>query len=422
LGAIPRWQAAAGLAERDYGKATYWLGVAQWLGPSDPENALLAARVARHQGKGSELQKQLARAGALGADRERIEREEMLAIVAMGDLVDYESKLIDWMATAGPELPEICDAYVNGLAANGRFAEAGQVLSAWQKDFPNDARCDYRIGRIREHQEAYDKAEQHYRDAISKSERFYAAIFSLARVMQHQRRAEEALQQFTLCFAMPAPEAAKIEAAVALKALGRTDEARNMLLEVLKSGFERQQESYRAVEEQPEGFRAAAEYGRLESDAGNFKAAKPWLVAALDANPLDLTVRYALAVTQRGLGELDAAEANFEHVSKAREAMGAATALNERAQANRNDLEARFLLGKLILEHESERMGLYWIRSILPINPLYRPAHELLAEHYAQKASSEPHYQRLADYHRQQAALSPPTTTADTTPAEPSQP
>jgi tetratricopeptide (TPR) repeat protein len=346
----------------------------------------------------------------------------MLAVVASGELAEYESQLIEWMASAGPELPEICDAYVNGLAANGRFAEAGQVLSAWQKDFPRDPRCDYRIGRIREHQEAYDKAEQHYRDAIAKSQRFYAAIFSLARVMLHQRRAEEALEQFGLCFSMPAPEAAKIEAAVALKALGRTDEARNLLLEVLKAGFEQQQASYRAVEEKPEGFRAAAEYGRLESDAGNFKAAKPWLQAALDANPLDLTVRYSLAVTQRGLGELAAAEANFEHVRAAREAMGAATALNERAQADRNDLEARFLLGKLILEHESERMGLYWIRSILPINPLYRPAHELLAEHYAKKASSEPHYQRLADYHRQQADLSPAASPSEPASAEPQQP
>ncbi len=403
LSIIPRWQAKQALTAGAHGKAEYWLGIAQRLDRSSVENALLAARLARHRGDALEMQAQLARAGSLGADRQRIDREEMLALVQIGEVDEYESEVMSWLASPGDDAPEICDAYANGLAANGRFNDAMQVLAAWRSDFPDDPRCDYRIGRIHEHQEQYDKAEASYREAIAKSDDFYPAIFSLGRVLLHQRRADEALEQFGRCFAMENPQAAKIEAATALKALGRAEEARPLLKEVLEAGLELQNESYRSVEEQPEGFRAAAEYGRLESDAGNFADAKPWLLAAIEANPLDLTVRYSLAVAQRGLGEMDDAEANFERVRAAREAMGAATALNERAQANRNDLEARYLLGKLILENESERMGLYWIRSILPIDPNYRPAHQLLADYYAKQASTDPRFRRLSDYHRSKA-------------------
>lgn len=410
LATMPRWQAQRALFAGRLGVAEYWLGVAQRLDRNSEENALLAARLARHRGDALEMQAQLARAGGLGADRQRIDREEMLALVQAGEVAEYESKVMGWLESPGDDAPEICDAYANGLAANGRFNDAMQILAAWRSDFPNDPRCDYRIGRIHEHQEQYDKAEASYREAIAKADDFYPAIFSLGRVLLHQRRADEALEHFGQCFAMEYPQAAKIEAATALKALGRADEARPLLKEVLESGLELQNASYRSVEEQPEGFRAAAEYGRLESDAGNFSDAKPWLLAAIEANPLDLTVRYSLAVAQRGLGEMDAAEANFERVRAAREAMGAATALNERAQANRNDLEARYLLGKLILENESERMGLYWIRSIFPIDPDYRPAHQLLADYYAKQASSDPRFRRLSDYHRSKAETPPSTS------------
>jgi tetratricopeptide (TPR) repeat protein len=418
LAITPRAKAQQAIAGNHLDRAEYWLRWADRLSYRDSNNALLAARIARHRGEPAELKSQLQRAQAWGADRDRVERERMLALAQVGELDQVETQLVNWLVQPGSEADEISDAYANGLAATGRFAEAMNVLDAWRRDFPNDPRCDYRIGRIQEHREMYDDAEASYLKSLGKAADFYPARFSLGRVLLHQRRSEEALAQFEICMAMPHPQAAMVEAAVALKALGRADQARPLLLRVLENSREEIEASYRAVEEQPEGFRPAAEYGRLESDAGNFEAALPWLEAALEANPQDLTVRYSLGVTLRGLGKMDQAEGHFEHVRAARERMGAATALNSRIQADPTDLEARLRLGQLILENESERMGLYWVRSIFSYDPDYRPAHRILAEYYAGLAAENAKYAKLARYHRDRSELAPSqdTTTQEDQP------
>ncbi len=404
LGEFPRTWAQQAIVHHRFAEATEWLQWAQRLGPRDPRNALLAARIARQQGDLDELTFQLGQAGDWGADEEETSLERDLALAQAGELDVVEERLIARLASPNPDAAAISDSLANGLAAVGRFDEAASVLFAWRDDFPLDPRCDYRFGRIYEHQERYDEAEASYLRTLEKSPQFYPAMFSLGRVMMHQRRVEDALEQYRRCLTMENPAAAKIEMAVAYKSLGRGEEARVLLQEVLELGRSTQDESYRLVEENPEGFRAAAEYGRLEADAGNFELAKPWLRAALKDNPLDLTVRYSLGVTLRGLGDIEQAEAQFERVRAARDAMGVATALNERIKRDPADVEARFELGKLVLENESERIGLYWLRSIFAFDPDYLPAHALLADYYGRKLETEPDLRPLISYHRRRAA------------------
>ncbi|XZE52964.1 tetratricopeptide repeat protein [Planctomycetaceae bacterium SH139] len=404
LGALPRTWAQKEIVHHRFAAATEWLEWAQRLAPRDPRNALLAARIARHQGDLDALTFQLGQAGDWGADEEETALERDLALAQAGELDVVEERLIARLAGPNPDAAAISDSLANGLAAVGRFDEAASVLFAWRDDFSSDPRCDYRLGRIYEHQERYDEAEASYLRTLEKSPQFYPAIFSLGRVMMHQRRVEDALEQYRRCLAMENPAAAKIEMAVAYKSLGRGEEARELLQAVLELGRAAQTESYRRVDENPDGFRAAAEYGRLEADAGNFELAEPWLRAALKDNPLDLTVRYSLGVTLRGLGEIEQAEAQFERVRAARDAMGVANALNERIKRDPADVDARFELGQLVLEHESERIGLYWLRSIFAFDPDYQPAHALLADYYARKLAAEPDLRPLISYHRRRAA------------------
>lgn len=403
LATSPRRMAQNSLNRSRIDEAEYWLSWARQLSFRDPENALLAARVARYRGDPVELKAELRRATMFGASPEKIEQERILALAQVGQLEEIESDLGTWLVSGEYDAAEISNAYANGLAATGRFEEAMNVLVAWRSDFPNDPRCDFRIGRLEEHVEKYDAAEASYRRSLAIDPEFFPAAFSLGRVMLHQRRVEEALQQFQFCRQMSNPLAAKIESAVALKSLGRSGEARELLQDVLTNDEEEILASYRSVEEQPEGFRAAAEYGRLEADAGNFEDALPWLQAALKVNPLDLTVRYTYGVALRGLGKMQAAEEEFELVRAARERMGAASVLNARVKANPQDLEARFGLGKLILENESERMGLYWLRSILSFDPYHEAAHRELANYYASIIDRDPKNASLARYHRRLA-------------------
>lgn len=404
LAETPRAWGRTALVENRIEDARSCLLWAERLGAKDYRNALLAARIARETEDVEELKRQLELAIVLGAPQVEVERERVLALAQAGELDIVEKQLFDWLVSEEGEPAEISAALANGLAAVGRFDEAVTVISAWRNDFPDDPRCDYRLGRIFEHQERYDDAEARYREALVKFPQYYPAAFSLGRVLLNQRRVDEAVEMFRYCLGMPEPSAAKIEMAVALKSLGRGDEARELLQEVLELSPEDQRHSYASIDEQPEGFRAAAEYGRLESDAGNFETALPWLKRALDVNPLDLTVRYSLGVTLRGLGKLDEAEKEFEHVRLAREAMGVANALNERIKRDPKDLEARFELGKLVLENESERVGLYWIRSIFAHDASYAPAHRLLADYYDRKSresdTEKVELRRRADFHR----------------------
>lgn len=406
LALFPRAMADKSLTMRDYASAWRWTEIAGWLSYHDSANVLLAAKIARSQGDADRLARELATARRWGVDRQALRREELLALAQAGELEDIEAELVQCLSEAGAEGADISDAYANGLAMNARFDDALSVLEAWRKDFPSDPRPDYRLGRLDEHRELYVEAEASYRRALARNARFYPARYSLGRVLLHERRAEDAAEVFRACLNCPHPEAVQVELAIALKALGRADEARPLFKQVLAADPERLEASYLALDEQPEGFKVAAEYGKLQADAGDFAAAEPWLARALAANPLDLMARYAFAVTLRGLGKRTEAEREFSRVAAGREAMGAAAALNTRIKSNPRDLEARYLLGKAILENESERTGLYWLRSIFTFDPEYAPAHELLADYFAAKPQSESQNARLAGYHRRMAAAS----------------
>ena len=407
LAIVPRMLAGKSLARRDFDAAWRWLGIAQQLSHNDPATSLLAARIAREDGDAQRMAQEIATARRNGADPAAIRREQLLALAQAGQLEDAEPELMALLLNPGPDAPAISDAYANGLAKTARFEDALHVLEAWRLDFPEDPRPDYRIGRIREHQQRFDEAEAGYRQAVKEDAGFFPARYSLGRVLLHRRKAEAAAEQFQACLAASRPEAAQVELAIALKAQGRIAEARPLLKGVLLGDPQRLRASYRALDEQPELFKAASEFGRLEADAGNFGEAEQWLRKALEFNPQDLMARYSLAVSLRSLGQAAQAEEQFARVETARKAMVEAGALNARIQRNPKDLEARLGLGKLILEHESQRSGLFWIHSILAYDPHYQPAHELLADYYSGQAKDDPQSARLAIHHRKLAESRP---------------
>ncbi len=403
LAVFPRQIARRCLSSRDFEGALRWHDIASRICRQSPDNALLLARIARQKSDRKSFQQALTLARRWGADPALVRRQEILAQSQAGELEEVEGELVRELARSGAAADEISEAYANGLAMNARFDDALSVLDAWRKDFPDDPRPDYRIGRIQEHREMYLAAETSYRRSISRDSRFYPARYSLGRVLLHERRGEEAVEMFRSCLAMQRPEAVQVELAVALKSLGELDEARALLRSVVEADTALLRDSYMTLDQQPEGFKAAAEYGRLETDAGNFAEACKWLEIALARHPQDLMARYALAVSLRGLGKLEEAEKHFTLDERAREALQEANSLSQRIKAEPGDLEARLSLGKLVLDNESERTGIYWIKSIFAFDPNYAPAHEALADYYAARADDQLEFAELATYHRNRA-------------------
>ena len=64
------------------------------------------------------------------------------------------------------------------------------------------------------------------------------------------------------------------------------------------------------------------------------------------------------------------------------------------------DTASRLALGKIILENESERVGLFWLQSVFSYDPDNSDAHEAIARYLENKKGRTPQDEKLAEYHR----------------------
>lgn len=385
-------------------KALLWIERARMVSSQNETTELLAARVARSRGDLSEAAECLKRAQRFGANRDDIRLEQLLGSAQTGSLDGIEAELVGQLQNPRNDGAEISLAYANGLAMATRFEDAFSVLEAWGDDYPDDPRAPYRSGRLREHLEQWEEAEADYRRALARRADFYPASYALGRVLLTGRRVDEAAEAFRACLAMPQPQAAQIELAACYRAKGDPEKARQALREVLASDYETILESYRAVQDIPDYFEAAVSLGDLEAEAGNSTQAVEWFKLAIDKNPRDLTARYGMALALRELGRTEEAQKEFDHVLEVRKALERANPLRDRIATRRDDLEARLELGELLLEYESEKMGLFWIRSVFTYDRMYAPAHRALAKYFRGLPGKSSDNLALAQYHEQAAS------------------
>lgn len=84
------------------------------------------------------------------------------------------------------------------------------------------------------------------------------------------------------------------------------------------------------------------------------------------------------------------------------------TILRDKVNQNPNDTEAKIAIGKILFEYESERFGLFWIRSALATDPNCQAAHEFLADYYESKVDENELFRSKAAYHRSRVVQSQP--------------
>ena len=167
------------------------------------------------------------------------------------------------------------------------------------------------------------------------------------------------------CLELPHPVAGQVGVAVCLKTLGKGDEARRLLEEAAAADQPTRVASYRAVGEVVDRLLDATELGTLYSELGEHAKAEPWLRKAVEYNPRDLVARFGLAVAWRGLGHLEEAQQQSTIVQTARKAIEDAFPLYQRVGLHPDDVQSRFKLGRILLDYESERMGLFYLRTVL---------------------------------------------------------
>ena len=397
---IARTMAAGAINGRNLDSATWWLSIARRLS-GNGETEYLLARVERKRGNLAKMLEHLKAAHSMKFDALKLDREQLLAFASLGRFeADSEQRLNAWLQEPDSDRAEIFDAYANGLTLVSRFEHAMEVLQNWEEIAPQDPLPSYRRARIHEHFSQTAEAESAYRMSIEKQPDFNKAAYHLGRVLLDQRRPEEALEHFGTCNSGASVLAARVGMARCHKSLGDIDAARQLLVEVLQSSYEDQLKSFHGMDEYPERYVAASELGIIETELGNFSEACTHLESALQRFPLDSIARYSYAVALRGLNKADEAEKNFETVRRSRAALDEVSSLQELLRGDPQNTEARIKIGKIILEHESQKVGEFWIQSVFAYEPDNKEAHRALAEYYASRKEELPDASQQSEYHR----------------------
>jgi tetratricopeptide (TPR) repeat protein len=131
-GGAQRRQIDAALDRRDYAAAQTALANCQWLAPQHPELHLLAARLARRQGRLEEAREQLRHCRADDTLAGQVGLELRLLQIQAGDFAD--SAAVDAYAAEHPESAEallIEEAQILGSLAALDVARARKYLAAW---------------------------------------------------------------------------------------------------------------------------------------------------------------------------------------------------------------------------------------------------------------------------------------------------
>lgn len=399
-------QAESALLAQDWPAVEAWTARARLLGEREPRVVLWSARVSRKLGRYADMDRHLSEARLAGVPARRIELERWLAEAESGNLHNLRRELGD-LLLKGEDLPAICEAFSRGSIAAYRLEDAESVLSTWQADFPNDPQPHFLRGRLLEHRANLDGAASEFQAALAKAPRHGPAAFNLARIRIGQQKIEEALTLYRLAGpSLPDPQPALVWEARCLRELGKLDEARATIERAQSRPAGRLEEAWRLTGERSETAlaQAAAERGQIELDSDKPEEAQRWFARAIAANPQDWRVRHSHAAALRQLGRTQEAAEETARVEATQAALGACDRLIDRLKKQPDDVEARFGVGKMLLEHVSPNQGLVWLNSVLSYDADHVPTRELLARYYEEHRAEQVEYAQLAELHRKRLA------------------
>jgi tetratricopeptide (TPR) repeat protein len=394
------------LIRRKTSTASSWLSVAQSTFGNQGRVEYLLGRAARLNGDFPAMMQHLIKAHEAGFDADLLDREQALANLSIGEMdAVLETRARKWIAEVPNDVGLVVDAFVNGLASQSRFPEASQMLEEYEQAFPGDAMVNYRFGVMNEHIRGNARAEEEYTLALQKDPQHLQAAWRLARIISGRNSPEEALEVLKPFDYGKQSLAIKTFMAQLYQQIGNLEKSRELFKLAADQGQAASLESYRVVDETPERFLAASELGILEVKLGNWEEAKKYLEIALKEAPRDFIARNSYGQVLRRLGFNEEAERELARITEERQEYDKITVLRDQINQNQSDTAARVEMGTILFKYESERFGLFWIRSALAFDPKCKEAHQFLADYYAKKAETtldaaeKQLYQQKANYH-----------------------
>jgi len=355
------------LRERDADKALNAVREAERLNPYSGEVHFTMARVFRRQGHLDKVHASLKKAVTLGVPRNRIRREEWLAMAQAGQMKEARPHLSELLINPGDDGPEICEAYVNGYFLTYQLADAFQLLDAWEKDYPSDAQPHVFRGTFSSKLNSWGAAATQFRKAFELAPKRIDIQLSLAAVLLITREMDEAAKLLEQAQRnRPNNPEVLLGWAQILLERGEDEQARATLERILLS--------------EPNNDVALRILGEIHSSAENYLEALQVLEKAVAIRSTDTKARYALGAALQRVGRTNEAQQHFEFVTKSNETGQRLQKLLGKVRDDDKDVESRFEIAELMRDTGEPRERLLWLRSIVELEPKHKAAHAELAK------------------------------------------
>jgi tetratricopeptide (TPR) repeat protein len=410
----PLREAKAHLSNHKLEIAHEWITFAQQIPfVKKSEIHFMTARLERRKGNYRLMSKYLDFAQDAGYDTEMIARERILASAQTADLDKARPQLSNLLEDPRGDEREICEAYVIGFIQFKLFDAAIELLRAWQKDFPSDARPHYLEGIIHTQSDEHKEAEQCFLNALKIDPKYYAATMEIAEVLLELKNTERALEYLKLAEEDPL---LLIDSYVAqahcYRMLGQPNKAEQILRIVLQK--------------KPRHYAASNELGRILVTDRRYADAIALLQPIVDNDALLTDPRQSLAMALRGEGRLEEAQAHFETVADIKNHLATANGIAETISPGPDSIDDRLTVAQLFWSYGSEQDAMVWMRTAYQLNSKYLPTLEFMLKYYREKVKTSPElqsqilkFEREIAFVKAQADKSKDTGTA-TTDLEPS--
>jgi tetratricopeptide (TPR) repeat protein len=374
-------EAKANLLDHKLEIAQEWIAFAQKVPfVKKSEIHFLTARLERRKGNYRQMSKYLELAQDAGYDPEMIARERILASAQSADLDKSRPHLAKLLEDPRGDEREICEAYVIGFIQFQLNDSAIELVRAWQKDFPSDARPHYLEGVIYKSMSINKQAEQCFLNALKVDPKYYAAAMEIADVLLELKNTERALKYLKLAEEDPL---LLIDSYVAqahcYRMLGQADKAEKILRIVLQKT--------------PSHYAASNELGRILVVDRRYAEAIPLLQPIVDGDELLTDPRQSLAMALRGEGRLEEAQEHFDAVEHIKDNLATANQIVETIGNGPDSINDRLTVAEIFWRYGSEQDAMVWMRTAYLLNSKYLPTLEFMLKYYREKVKTSPELQ-----------------------------
>jgi tetratricopeptide (TPR) repeat protein len=369
-------RAKAALSQYDFATAEARLQRTLQVRPDQVEASFLLAQLYRRTERYSEIKRPIADAKRGGWSSDYLQLEQLLSTVQeRGPTAPAFATARLYVNAAHPEDRLIFEAMARGLLNAHQLVDAERLLEQWSARYADDWYPRFLLGTVREANLSWDQALVDYRWVLQQHpehpevRRRIADLFLETRkeLPEAQSLYREQLQR------MPNDGAAHAGLAAILDLSGQPVEAL--------------QSANRAVELLPDSSRA------LVLKAGLIRATDP-------AQAYQLALRAEKASPELPAVALSAAAAkHLERHQFLEQHTKRLTQLLSSVRQQPHDPDLRCEVGLEVIALGRVDDGVLWFHSAINESPIFRRAHELLADHY-ERSRTEP---ERAQYHRKTA-------------------